>query len=136
MLHRTTSRNRVAAELWPDLTPDRAAKNLRTTLNYDHEVLEPHRSSGDAAWFVRTDGQKITLHASLDVDLWRFTELLDRADDAELCGPPSEALPSLVEATRLWRGTSPPTSTTSSSTSTGSTFADGTYGPRAGPRSC
>jgi DNA-binding SARP family transcriptional activator len=104
VLNPDTSRARLAAALWPDLDPDKAAKNLRTTLNYLHGVLEPQRSSGDAAWFVRSDGQQISLHGSLDVDLWRFRELLDRADVAERRGRPTEALPLLVETARLWRG--------------------------------
>lgn len=104
VLNPDTSRSRAAAALWPDLDPDKAGKNLRTTLNYVHGVLEPQRSSGEAAWFVRSDGQQITLHASLDVDLWRFRDLLDRADEAERRGHPTEALPLLVEACRSWRG--------------------------------
>ncbi|MDJ0770602.1 MAG: BTAD domain-containing putative transcriptional regulator [Ilumatobacter sp.] len=104
VLNPESSRNRAAAALWPDLDPDKAGKNLRTTLNYVHRVLEPQRTSRDAAWFVRADGQHLTLHRSLDVDLWRFNDLLERADDAERRGRPTEALPVLVEAAGLWRG--------------------------------
>jgi DNA-binding SARP family transcriptional activator len=104
VLHPTTGRPHLAATLWPDLPPERAAKNLRTTLNYLHGVLEPQRSGGDAPWYVRADGSQVTLHASLDVDLWRFTKLLDRADLAERAGKPSDALPLLLDAVGCWRG--------------------------------
>ena len=81
-----------AARCGQTFSIERAAKNLRTTLNYLHVVLEPGRSPCDVAWFVRSDGQRITLHGSLDVDLWQFRELLDDADTAERGRlPPSSA---------------------------------------------
>ncbi|MEO1057094.1 MAG: BTAD domain-containing putative transcriptional regulator, partial [Actinomycetota bacterium] len=98
------TREQATAALWPDLPPERGPKNLRTTLNYVHDVLEPQRDSGDATWFVRIDGHRIRLHDSLDVDLWRFGDLLDQADAAERAGHPRDALPLLVEATALWGG--------------------------------
>jgi DNA-binding SARP family transcriptional activator len=103
-LNPDTNRDRAGGALWPDLSIERAAKNLRTTLNYLHVVLEPGRSPRDAAWFVRSDGQRITLHGSLDVDLWQFRELLDDADTAERAGHPHRALPLLLAAIRLWHG--------------------------------
>ncbi len=99
-----TTRDQLAGLLWPDLATDRAGKNLRTTLAYVHGVIEPHRSPGDAPWFVRTDGQQIRLHGSLDVDLWRFRDELDRADDAERAGRPQRMLPLLLTAIERWHG--------------------------------
>ncbi len=104
VMNRNATREQATAALWPDLPADRGAKNLRTTLNYVHDVLEPQRDSGDATWFVRVDGHRIRLHDSLDVDLWRFGHLLDQADAAERAGHPRDALPLLVEATALWGG--------------------------------
>ncbi len=104
VMNPNATREQAASALWPDLPADRGAKNLRTTLNYLHDVLEPQRDSGDATWFVRVDGHRIRLHESLDVDLWRFGDLLDQADLAERAGHPREALPLLVEATALWGG--------------------------------
>ena len=83
---------------------ERAAKNLRTTLSYLHGVLEPRRPPGDATWFVRIDGSSVALSPTLDVDLWRFRELLDAADEAERAGRPNAALPLMLEALDLWRG--------------------------------
>lgn len=104
VLHPATSRDRAATALWPDLDRDRSAKNLRTTLNYLHGVLEPTRAPGDAPWLIRTVGQRLTLHPSAVVDLWRFHELLDRAEQADRDGHPREALPLLAEAIAEWRG--------------------------------
>ncbi|MGK2948471.1 MAG: BTAD domain-containing putative transcriptional regulator [Acidimicrobiales bacterium] len=99
-----STRDRAAGALWPDLGAERAAKNLRTTLNYLHTVLEPERGAGDAPWFVRTDGQRIALHASLEVDLWQVRTLLDEAEVAERAGHPRQALPLLLAAIERWRG--------------------------------
>ena len=104
VLHPATSRDRAATALWPDLDPARSAKNLRTTLNYLHGILEPARSSGDATWFVRSVGQRLTLHPSADVDLWSFRSLLDRAERADRDGHPRDALPLLLQAVEEWSG--------------------------------
>ncbi len=104
VLNPTTTRDGAAGALWPDLPIERAAKNLRTTLNYLHRVLEPRRSGGDATWFVRVDGQQIRLHGGLDVDLWQFRRMLDDAERAERQGHPGDALPLLIRAVGLSSG--------------------------------
>ena len=104
VLNPATTREQAAGALWPNLPIERAAKNLRTTLNYLHNVLEPRRSAGDATWFVRIDGHQIRLHLGLDVDLWRFRRLLDDAERAERQGHPGDALPLLIQAVGLWTG--------------------------------
>lgn len=104
VLHPQTSREQAAAALWPELDHRKSSKNLRTTLNYLHGVLEPGRETGRAPWFVRSDGPRLELHGSLDVDVRRFGELLDRAEAAERAGHPRVALPLLTDAIELWRG--------------------------------
>ncbi|MEM9464039.1 MAG: BTAD domain-containing putative transcriptional regulator [Actinomycetota bacterium] len=99
-----TTREQLAGTLWPDHSMTAAAKNLRTTLNYLHAVLEPHRASGEATWCVQVDGSTVRLNPRLDVDVWRFRGLLDEADEAERRGRPDEALPLLHRALDLWRG--------------------------------
>lgn len=103
-IHRAGTRERIAGSLWPDIAADRASRNLRTTLNYLHGVLEPRRSSGDATWFVRVEGSDITLHGSLDVDVWHFTSLLARSDQHEASGRVSDALPLLLDAVSVYGG--------------------------------
>ena len=104
VLRPATTREQLAGLLWPDIDMSAAAKNLRTTLNYLHNVLEPHRATGDATWCVQVDGSAVRLNPRLDVDLWEFRTLLDDADDAERRGRPDEALPLLLDAIAVWRG--------------------------------
>lgn len=108
IVHRHGTRDRIAAELWPDVDPQRAARSLRTTLNYLHRLVEPGRTPGSATWFVRSDGPEVRLHPSLDVDLWRFDALLDDAEAAERIGRTRAALPLLIEATECCRGSIAP----------------------------
>lgn len=104
VMRRTTTRDGLAGTLWPDLAADRATKNLRTTLGYAHHLLEPHRVAGDAPWFLRLEGHQVRVLEDLDVDLWQFTDLIDRAEAEERAGHPTAALPLLLEACGLWRG--------------------------------
>ena len=104
VLHPHSGRDQAATALWPDLDAARATKNLRTTLNYLHGVLEPGRSPGAATWFVRADGQRLTLHPSLEIDLIAFNGRVDAATSAEQGGHPTAALPLLLDAIALWNG--------------------------------
>jgi DNA-binding SARP family transcriptional activator len=52
------SREQVAADLWPDLDPEAAGRNLRVTLTYLANVLEPDRTP-------RTTGELIDSRAGL-----------------------------------------------------------------------
>ena len=104
VLNPRTTRERVAGTLWPELPGARAAKNLRTTLTYLHQVLEPDRRVGDATWFVRVDGSEIELHDSLPVDLWDFRALVSQAEGHEAAGQPRRAMPLYVQAAELWNG--------------------------------
>jgi len=104
VVHRSGTREQVAGVLWPDLSGHKASKNLRTTLNYVHQVLEPRRNAGDAAWFVQVDGAHIRLNPRVEVDAWRFTELLDSAEAEQRAGRPTESLPLLIEAVGMYRG--------------------------------
>jgi DNA-binding SARP family transcriptional activator len=51
-LVRTAPRDLVAQRLWPDLTSDAAARNLRVTLSYLLDVLEPERPKGKGSRLV------------------------------------------------------------------------------------
>lgn len=104
VVNRSGTRDQIAGQLWPDLSIERAARNLRTTLNYLHGVLEPNRSPRDATWYIRLDGPEVHLDASLDVDVWKFTELLARADHSENAGRVTDALPLLMEAVGHFSG--------------------------------
>ncbi|WP_020393144.1 BTAD domain-containing putative transcriptional regulator [Kribbella catacumbae] len=102
----TVSRIAAAMELWPDLDPDAAIRNLRVTLNYTQRLLEPDRASGEAPYFLRTENGMLRLVAEepLAVDAWQFDKLFDEADAAERQGAPSVALRAYEKALPLYRG--------------------------------
>lgn len=106
VLNPTTTRDAAMAALWPDADEDAARRNLRSTLNLVHKVLEPARASGDAPWFVRSDGasMRLTIDEHLSIDAVRFDELLTTAEGLLDDGAPSMALPLLLEASGLYRG--------------------------------
>jgi LuxR family transcriptional regulator, maltose regulon positive regulatory protein len=111
VIHGPTRREQVIDALWPTLDLCAADRNLRVTLTYLNQVLEPGRSAGEASFFVRQDGALITLAESpqLVIDLHEFDSLLDRAADAEHRGLPSVELDLYERALALWRSPCLPT---------------------------
>ncbi|MEU4247180.1 BTAD domain-containing putative transcriptional regulator [Amycolatopsis sp. NPDC026612] len=99
-------RDQAIGLLWPDLAPDRAARNLRVTLTYVRQLLEPDRSAGDASFHLRTDADTIRLvpSESLSSDLWRFNLLDTHVGQARAEGDIDLATDLLDEAVALWRG--------------------------------
>lgn len=106
VVHPDTTRDAAMTALWPDANEDAARRSLRSTLNLLLGVLEPGRAGGDAAYFVRADGNRIRLagHDRLDIDVWRFDSLLDESQQLEADGAPSLALDCMSEAVDLYRG--------------------------------
>jgi LuxR family transcriptional regulator, maltose regulon positive regulatory protein len=100
------TREEMAGALWPDLDTQGALRNLRVTLSYLLSVLEPERDDGAPSFFIRTEGQTLRLVTDgwLEVDAWRFEDLIDQARDAERHGEPSGALDLYRRALRLYRG--------------------------------
>jgi DNA-binding SARP family transcriptional activator len=99
------SRERLADDLWPDLDREAAARNLRVTLTYLLRVLEPDRKQRDPSFFVRQHGGNLSLHAGdwLDVDVWNFDALCDRAEAADRRGSPAVVLDRALAAAERWR---------------------------------
>ena len=104
--HRTTSRAEIMAALWPDLDERAAANNLRVTMTYLLQVLEPGRPAREPAYHIRVDGQAVMLVTSnwLRIDVDRFNEQVTRAARAEADGTPSLALEHNLAAAALYRG--------------------------------
>jgi LuxR family transcriptional regulator, maltose regulon positive regulatory protein len=104
--HRTTTRAAIVAALWPDLDEKAAANNLRVTLTYLLRLLEPWRSARESAYFVRFDGQAVSLFTGdrLRIDLDQFDDHVARAARAEADGTPSLALGHHLAAVELYRG--------------------------------
>jgi LuxR family maltose regulon positive regulatory protein len=104
--HRATSRAAITAALWPDLGERPAANNLRVTLTYLKRLLEPWRAANDPSYFVRGEGQAVTLVAGewLRIDADRFDDHVAGAARAEADGTPSLALEHCLAAVDLYRG--------------------------------
>src|SRR5690606_4949590 len=97
-------REEAAEALWPELPDPR--HNLRVTLNYLQRVLQPERDRDEPPFFVRTQGEWLTLGGGehLDVDAWRLDARLDAADQAERRSDPAAALAAYRSALPAWRG--------------------------------
>jgi DNA-binding SARP family transcriptional activator len=104
VVHRRVRREAVAADLWPDL--DDGGRNLRVTLSYLQHALQPDRENRDPPYFLRADGDWLTLTGRdhLDVDAWELQVRLDEAGEAERAGSPATALDAYRALLPLWRG--------------------------------
>jgi DNA-binding SARP family transcriptional activator len=104
VVHRSVRRADAAAMLWPD--HDDASANLRVTLNYLLNVLEPGRHSKAPSFFVRQERDHLILaqDPALEVDVWEFEAAVERAAQAERAGAPTAVLHALLPAIERWRG--------------------------------
>jgi DNA-binding SARP family transcriptional activator len=100
------TRDQAIELLWPDMDPEKAARNMRVTLTHLRRLLEPDRSGGDASYHLRTDGDTIRLLESgfLSVDLWTLDILDKRAVQARADGDIDRTAALLAAAVALWRG--------------------------------
>jgi DNA-binding SARP family transcriptional activator len=112
VLHREARRERLVADLWPELGEEAGRRNLRFTLACLQRALEPDRPPRRPTFFVRPDGDRLRLAGDerLRVDLWEWRRRLEAGglDDllaaAELRrGPLLQELPDAgwAEAARI-----------------------------------
>jgi DNA-binding SARP family transcriptional activator len=106
VLRPVLTRDQAIELLWPDLDPEKAARNMRVTLTHLRRLLEPDRSGGEASYHLRTDGERIRLVESefLSVDLWTLSALDKRAGQARSDGDIDRTAALLADAVALWRG--------------------------------
>jgi LuxR family transcriptional regulator, maltose regulon positive regulatory protein len=106
VIHRPGNRVATAGEVWPDLDPDAAGRNLRVTLNYLQRLLEPDRADGDSPFYLRAEGGQLLLRTdvAMTIDIEEFDAHLDAAARAERQGTPSLALREYEQALPLYRG--------------------------------
>ncbi|WP_138731869.1 BTAD domain-containing putative transcriptional regulator [Modestobacter excelsi] len=106
VVHDRPTRSAITSELWPDLDDAAAGRNLRVTLAYLQNVLEPDRGELDPPYFVRSAGPVLHLVAdgALEIDVLQFEHALDEAARLERQGAPSAALSAHRRAAALWGG--------------------------------
>jgi DNA-binding SARP family transcriptional activator len=105
-VHGTLSRDLAIDLLWPDHDLSSGGRNLRVTLTYLRQLLEPERPAGEASFHVRADANAITLYASdyLVVDLWELRRLRRDADLSRERADLDRTITLLDAATSKWRG--------------------------------
>ena len=101
---RRARRVAVGEELWPEVADP--AHNLRVTLNYLQQVLQPDRPDGERPYFLRAtrDWLELAVDDQLEVDAWELDASLDQAEAADRAGAIAEALTAYRGALPLWRG--------------------------------
>jgi len=106
VVHRRPTRSALMAELWPELDESAASRNLRVTLAYLQNVLEPDRDESDPPYFVRSSGAVLHLMVDgpLTVDSLEFEQHVQQARELERQGALSGALSAYQRAIRLWGG--------------------------------
>ena len=94
VVHPHTTRQAIAAALWPDLEETPAADNLRVNLGHLAKLLEPDRAPGEASFLLRAEASTVRLVIGpwLRVDAVEFETDFEQAVKAEERGVPSEAL--------------------------------------------
>jgi LuxR family maltose regulon positive regulatory protein len=104
--HDRPTRTAITSELWPDLDDAAAGRNLRVTLAYLQNVLEPDRGELDPPYFLRSAGPVLHLvtDGALEIDVLQFERALDEAARLERQGAPSAALSAYLRAVELWGG--------------------------------
>lgn len=90
-LVRSSARDQVAARLWPDLAREAANRNLRVTLTYLLNVLDPGRAKGTASTLVDDAAGTLSLSSSprLRIDVRETAVLADQIRSGAAAGDPS-----------------------------------------------
>ena len=103
---REVRRDRLGTMLWPEFDEKSVSANLRMTLSYVQNLLEPQRGRGDAPWFLQQDGGVLRLRDvdHLTVDAWELERALHEADVAAAAGATTSELAHLEAALGLWQG--------------------------------
>ena len=106
VIHGPSRREQIIDAIWPELDSRAGAQNLRVTLTYLNQALEPDRCSGEASFFIRPNEPALALTRSphLTVDADELESLIGQAESADRRGLASVALNLYEQAVSLWRG--------------------------------
>jgi len=100
-----TTREKAIDALWPELDSQAGRRNLRVTLSYLSRALEPDRSRGAPPWFIRTDGEMLTLETEgLRLDHADVMSALEAARSHRVSGVASKSIESLRTAVEIYSG--------------------------------
>ncbi|WP_406631441.1 BTAD domain-containing putative transcriptional regulator [Amycolatopsis sp. WGS_07] len=99
-----TRRDLVDA-LWGDRPPPSAVNVVQTHVKHLRRLLEPGRAPRAGSGVLpHVGGGYAVRQDAVDVDLWRFRELIAEANDAHRDSDAARVVASLGEALRLWHG--------------------------------
>lgn len=102
---RVVAVDRIVSTLWGDDPPPTVTGTLQAYVSHLRRVLEPSRGPREAPTVLLTRSPGYLLQASADdLDLLRFTDLVEEGDRAVDAGDPGRGVTLLDEALALWRG--------------------------------
>lgn len=104
VVERVVHRTVVAEEMWPDLSVEQAANNLRVTLAKLLAVVEPDRVDGTSWWIRALDDRLELADDGLVVDIDVFEDDLRQARSAEAQGASSLAYDHYLAAVERYGG--------------------------------
>ncbi|UKD56950.1 AfsR/SARP family transcriptional regulator [Amycolatopsis sp. FU40] len=101
----TVARRDLVDALWGDRPPPSAVNVVQTHVKHLRRLLEPGRAPRAGSGVLpHVSGGYAVRQDAVDVDLWRFRELLAEANDAHRDADAARVVASLREALRLWHG--------------------------------
>jgi DNA-binding SARP family transcriptional activator len=99
------ARRDLVDALWGDRPPPSAVNVVQTHVKHLRRLLEPGRAPRAGSGVLpHVGGGYAVRRDAVDVDLWRFHELIAEANDAHRDADAARVVASLGEALRLWHG--------------------------------
>ena len=99
------ARRDLVDALWGDRPPPSAVNVVQTHVKHLRRLLEPERAPRAGSGVLpHVGGGYAVRRDAVDVDLWRFRELIAEANDAHRDADAARVVASLGEALRLWHG--------------------------------
>ncbi|GLZ38092.1 BTAD domain-containing putative transcriptional regulator [Actinokineospora sp. NBRC 105648] len=99
------ARRDLVDALWGDRPPPSAVNIVQTHVKHLRRLLEPGRAPRAGSGVLPHFGGGYAVRRdAVEVDLWRFRELIAEANDAHRAADAARAVASFGAALRLWRG--------------------------------